>query len=389
MSRQLFEYHPVIGYRFIPGLRARVPHENGGYLVRTNGSGFRCDREFTGKPAPGTQRVLLFGDSFTAGEGVSNGQRFGDVLEQRVAGMEVFNFGLPGTGTDQQYLAYQQYGRDLEHDIMILAVQVENVRRVGQRYRPFESESGEVRYFAKPYYELVGGELAVRHVPPDPKPFKAEELPAEARQDTGGHFASLRWVVNTIGARDLAQKLTRYQPVPEYDDPANPSWSIMRRLVVEWISNHRKPVLLMPLPLYHHVEGMSSAAAYQERFREIAAETGCLLHDPLPHLMSFSAEERRGFRFRKDLHPTPTAHAAIADSLAGAIRPVLAQELKAHLKPLPDGRGSAGSTPRSSEAVKNLKTAGESACPTTASQVFSPASSLAGAFIHSFSGSVV
>ena len=323
MSRQLFEYHPVIGYRFIPGLRARVPHENGGYLVRANGSGFRCDREFTAKPTPGTRRVLLFGDSFTAGDGVSNGQRFGDVLEQRVSGIEVLNFGLPGTGTDQQYLAYQEYGRGLEHDLMVLAVQVENIRRVGQRYRPFENESGEVRYFAKPYYELVNGELAVRHVPPAPTSLKAEEIDPGDREDTGGRFGSLRRIVNTIGVRELAQKVTRYQPVPEYDDPADPSWPIMRRLLVAWITGHHKPVLLMPLPLYHHVEGMCSAAAYQKRFREVAAETGCLFHDPLPHLTSFTPEERRAFRFRKDLHPTPAAHAAIADSLADAIRPVL------------------------------------------------------------------
>ena len=31
MTRNLFEYHPVLGYRFIPGIEARIPHEGGGY----------------------------------------------------------------------------------------------------------------------------------------------------------------------------------------------------------------------------------------------------------------------------------------------------------------------------------------------------------------------
>ena len=36
MSRQLFQYHPTVGYHFVPGLKARVEHEAGGYLMRTN-----------------------------------------------------------------------------------------------------------------------------------------------------------------------------------------------------------------------------------------------------------------------------------------------------------------------------------------------------------------
>ena len=91
------EYHPVVGLRFIPGLRIRVDHEGGGYLVRTNAAGFRSEREFEPARTDGRTRILLFGDSFTAGDGVSNVHRFGDVLETLVPDVEVYNFGLPGT----------------------------------------------------------------------------------------------------------------------------------------------------------------------------------------------------------------------------------------------------------------------------------------------------
>ena len=66
MARQTFEYHPVVGYRFIPGLKARIGNESGGYLVRVNASGFRNDRDFAKAKASGQRRILLFGDSFTA-----------------------------------------------------------------------------------------------------------------------------------------------------------------------------------------------------------------------------------------------------------------------------------------------------------------------------------
>ena len=133
--RQLFEYHPVIGYRYIPGIKVRVPHEGGGYLMRVNGSGFRCPHEFVAAQSPGRPRVLLCGDSFSAGEGVSDGYRYGDLLEKSIPGLEVYNLALPGTGTDQQYLAYQEFGRGLEHDLLLLGVLVENILRVKARYR--------------------------------------------------------------------------------------------------------------------------------------------------------------------------------------------------------------------------------------------------------------
>ena len=46
MNRQLFQYHPIIGYTFVPGLKTRVAHEGGGYLIKVNEAGFRANREF-------------------------------------------------------------------------------------------------------------------------------------------------------------------------------------------------------------------------------------------------------------------------------------------------------------------------------------------------------
>ena len=73
--RQIFEYDPDIGYRYIPGLRARIPHESGGYLIRANEMGFRSTREYVAEKPPGVRRVLLFGDSYTAADGVPNERR--------------------------------------------------------------------------------------------------------------------------------------------------------------------------------------------------------------------------------------------------------------------------------------------------------------------------
>src|SRR5579864_4794286 len=100
-----FEYDPDIGYRFVPQLKTRVMSGDGGYLVRTNSVGFRSEREFERGDSNG-HRLLVFGDSFTAGDGVSNANRYTDILETLLPPLEVHNFGLPGSGTDQQFIVY-------------------------------------------------------------------------------------------------------------------------------------------------------------------------------------------------------------------------------------------------------------------------------------------
>lgn len=303
--RQLFQHHPVVGHAFIPRLQCRVPHDNGSYLVRTNLSGFRSNREYvTTRPAH-TKRILLFGDSFTAGDGVSNDKRFGDLLESTMPGLEVYNFGLPGSGTDQQYLIYREHARSLEHDLLIVAVLIENIRRVRSRYRPYLDESGAIVYYVKPHFELSGGELVLRNVPVDKAPIDPQQIGADRVQEL-----AIPGLNSDAGAALL----------DEYDDPSGPGWSVLRAILTAWIREHSVPVMVMPLPTYPFVEDeQCDATRYLVRFEELRAATGCLLHDPLPDLRRYSPAERRAFRFARDVHPTAAGHAAIAASLRPAV----------------------------------------------------------------------
>jgi len=326
MARQIFEYHPTLGYRFIPGIKARVPHETGGYLIRVNNLGFRCDHQLSRARPDSSRRLLLFGDSFTAGDGVSNGQRFGDVVESRIDRLQVANFGLPGSGTDQHYLIWREYGQALEHDLVVIAVLVENIRRVVARFRYYEDAVGAKAVYAKPWYTLEQGRLELHGVPVRREPIPEAELDADQRVavDRGGRFGRLREVVNQLGLREVAQRVTRYQPVPEYDDPDDPAWQVMRALLARWIGECNVPVVLMPVPLYQFVEGTSDPGGYQARFAELADECDATLHDPLPDLMSCDAAERRAMRFERDPHLTRQGHAALGASLVPAIERALA-----------------------------------------------------------------
>ena len=317
MRRQLYTYHPKFGFTFIPGLKARVRHEGGGYLIRVNDSGFRSDRTFESVRPAGKKRLLVFGDSFTAGEGASDGSRYTDMLEELVPAVEVLNFGLPSSGTDQQYLIYQEFAHRLEHDLVVIAVMVENIRRNPCRYRTVRDHHGELLALAKPYFELVDGRLLLRHVPPPKRPLT--NLAEVEGLDRGGRFPRLRELLLRLGLKELSQKVTRYQPLPEYGRPRNVARRLLRAILVNWISGHAARVLLLPIPTYHYVEELSNSEACTQFFETIAAETGCTLHDPLPDFRQHSGEQRRAFRFAHDPHLTPQGHRCLAESLAPTV----------------------------------------------------------------------
>ena len=166
MSRFLFDYHPTIGYHFVPGIKTRMRHEGGGYLVKCNAQGFRCAHDVTKTKPKDRFRVVVFGDSLTAGDGVSNKFRYSDVLESRFADVEVLNFGLPGSGTDQQFLAWQSFCKDIEYDLMICSVFVENVERILARHRKtISATDGKVLERPKPYFELDGSGIRLAGTP--------------------------------------------------------------------------------------------------------------------------------------------------------------------------------------------------------------------------------
>ncbi|MFZ1908338.1 MAG: SGNH/GDSL hydrolase family protein [Burkholderiales bacterium] len=336
--RQIYEYHPKIGFRFVPRIRARVPHEGGGYLLRTNDYGFRSDSAFARERSGTARRVLLFGDSFTAGEGVSNGQRFGDLLEKIVPDLEVYNFGLPATGPDQHYLVYQEYAREIEHDLLVIAVFVENIRRVASRYRYFVDDKGRRVLYGKPYFELKDGELSLRGVPPPKLPVDPDSLSGEDRRHifTFERFPALKRQFNRLkrygafrdlviesGLKDNALSLLGYQPIKEYDNPQDPAWLVMRALLTMWIRNHPRPVMLMPIPLHHYAYGVSSPRAYQERLSTATDAAGGNFFDPLPAFLARPLRERRTFYFPNDGHLTRAGHEALANAMAPAVAGML------------------------------------------------------------------
>ena len=330
------KYHPRLGHVYMPSAKLRIQGAQGGYLVRTNAAGFRSEREFIAQRPEGVFRALLFGDSQTAGDGTANKLRYSDRLEAALPGLELNNYAVSGTATDQQYLTWQEQAHT-PHDLLVICVYVENIRRITRRAVQARDANGDEVFRAKPYYELTPQELVLRNVPVPKEPWTADSLPPELRAHVYSYGEAnvffrdhSRWHASIVRAlapfgplrRVVKQVLTRvrrYQPMPDYDDADSAGWQLMRRILTTWIAESRTPVLLLTLPHDSGLAGLSDASAYQKRFRELAADTGCQIYDPLPDLLRLPASERRGLWSDAYGHFSVAGHATIARLLTPVV----------------------------------------------------------------------
>ncbi len=124
--------------------------------MRTNSTGFRSDAEFR-KEKSGRSRILFFGDSYTAGDGCDNAERFSDLTGQALEA-EVYNYALSGSGTDQQLLIYEHFARDVEADLVVMWVAVHKIVRIKVPYRESIDRVSNKHIYKhilvpKPYFE--------------------------------------------------------------------------------------------------------------------------------------------------------------------------------------------------------------------------------------------
>ena len=97
----------------------------------------------------------------------------------------------------------------------------------------------------------------------------------------------------------------------------------MRAIIKKWTAESKTKIVIFPIPVYHYIEKTSSSEACRERFKELNFLPNIHVHDPLSDLLKYTEDDRRGFRFKKDIHPTPALHKALAISLESAIKPII------------------------------------------------------------------
>ncbi|MEK7165669.1 MAG: hypothetical protein AAB874_02580 [Patescibacteria group bacterium] len=121
-QEQLFQYHSVYGWDFIPKGSANVV-SLGEYKnpIKLNIYGLR-DKEFNLVKTRGTKRIAVLGDSVVASLQVPQEDVFTERLESNLKNTEVINFGIPGFGPTQEYLQLQNEVFSYSPDLVVIVL---------------------------------------------------------------------------------------------------------------------------------------------------------------------------------------------------------------------------------------------------------------------------
>nr|AYM54396.1 carbamoyltransferase [Phaselicystis flava] len=339
--RMVVRYHPQIGHLFVPGLCARIPTVLGGHYAVTNSLGFRSDVEF--EPKRGDRpRILFFGDSITAGDGVDNAQRFAELTGEAL-GAEVYNYAVSGTATDQQLLVLEHFAGGVEADLVVLCVYVENIERIKVAFRESIDRSTQRRVLVpKPYFTLESGALALHHVPvPVERPRAEERSGAEFQKNEpisnpirdhiikplDKHLGPSTLKAARAAVREhlpwLLPAVVRhsgFQPHKDYESAHTKGFRLMEAILRRFAaSSAPTPLLIVPLPTPYFFRD-ALEPIYQRLFERLGDKSRVFVADMTTPLVSLPRAEKKQLTFGDDPHYTPQGHARVAKAMAEAIR---------------------------------------------------------------------
>jgi lysophospholipase L1-like esterase len=150
----LFRHDAELGWAPIPNASATFTGTRT-VAVRNNSLGLR-DVEPAGAHKP---TVLFLGDSFVWGYDVEAHERFTDLLRRELPAARMVNAGVPGYGTDQEYLMLARIWDAVRPDVVVLMFCTGNDRadnsanmRNGGYYKPYlaRTADGAWRFAGQP-----------------------------------------------------------------------------------------------------------------------------------------------------------------------------------------------------------------------------------------------
>jgi hypothetical protein len=173
--------------------------------VVNNRQGFRAAADYAPSAKPG---IVFLGDSYVWGYDVEVGERFTDKLQARHPDWSIYNFGVSGYGTDQEYLLLRD-----EFDIYRPKV----VFLMYEAGTDGEDNSTNQRWgYYKPYFVETRSGLELRGIP----------VPRSDRF----FFARHRWLCKPLVVRLLVLGWFKWTSPPVVNNQPNPTGPIIRAL---------------------------------------------------------------------------------------------------------------------------------------------------------------
>ena len=192
-----FVHDELAGWKNAPNIDRVVEHHGS---IRTNAQGMRNDRDFSLEADDGRPRLMIVGDSYSFGHGISNEQTYAYQLASMMPDWDIMNLAVSATGTDQNYIMYEQYGEKFSPSIVILGFYLLN----------FNRNTFSFRDSAKPMYvPQADGSLLLTHSPVISPEELINEYKSGNRKIGGWHysyaFAAFQKVFTTYTKRNRSE----------------------------------------------------------------------------------------------------------------------------------------------------------------------------------------
>ena len=150
----LSEYDPVLGWKGVPDAEARLVTHNCNVGLSHNKHGFRdIEHDYSKNEKPA---IVFLGDSFTWGYEVEFEEMFVNRLRLMLPDYEIFNLAHRASGTDQQFLTFQQRDYHGPLELVVLVFCGNDI---------IENNHSEFCGKPKPKYEIVNDDLVLTGVP--------------------------------------------------------------------------------------------------------------------------------------------------------------------------------------------------------------------------------
>jgi len=240
-------------------------------------------------------RIVVLGDSFVEGYGVSEPERFTNLLEKETA-TEYLNFGTAGAfGPTQYYLLYKSLAKDFDHETVMVGILpfndfLENDYEFGKnaypyRYRPYFV--GE-----DPNYQLI---------------YHSKDGLEKGRDRTSGLKTFLRSYSYIFNAMErVVNSLRHRKAMPDptgeaysgYYDYTHRQWNLLKYdiLKIRKESDGKRLVIFtMPVQSDFIRYQKGKGPPLPEQLRKLAAEEGFTYVDLLPEMAAADTEWRNYF----------------------------------------------------------------------------------------------
>lgn len=155
---KFYEFDKRLGWMNGAGRHGQYTRDEFSYSISMNRHGMRYREVQQQKPA-GVTRVAVLGDSFVWGIGVSDHDRFTEMVEKRSDGkFELLNFGVSGYGPIQYYLMFDEIVANFRPDIVLITFCLGNDFADNVFWRRYN--------YYKPYVqEITGADLTIAGYP--------------------------------------------------------------------------------------------------------------------------------------------------------------------------------------------------------------------------------